>query len=180
MLKKKTKASLALLIIVLLLAACTQEESNKEVLEKVLEHQLNGPDEKFVELVMDPKYKTVADNKEENKELNQYVEDVYGPYFVESYLDSFITTSGTTYPVVAEHSGHKLYLKDLKIEQSEKMSNRYTFVAIVGYQKDSEEEKTANISGEVIFSKEEQGKIGKFEYRDEEGFVYTLMNDRNE
>lgn len=102
-----------------MLTACSQEEAedaNKEVIKTVLEHQFTGPDEKFVDLVWNPKYKSVVNNKEENKELDKYVEEVYGPYFLDSYISSFIATSWTTSPIVAHHSGHKLRLKDIMIE----------------------------------------------------------------
>ncbi len=188
MIKSNNKAKFITLFSLLLfmsgfmLAACSQEETedaNKEVIIKVLEHQFTGPDEKFVELVWNPKYRTVVNNKEENKELDKYVEEVYGPYFIDSYISSFLAASGTTYPIVAHLSGNKLSLKDIMIEQSEKMANRYTFVVTVGYQKNGEEEKTANVSGEVIFSTKKEGKIGRFQYRDEDGLVNNIMNDMN-
>lgn len=176
-----TLFSLLLFMSGFMLAACSQEETedaNKEVIIKVLEHQFTGPDEKFVELVWNPKYRTVVNNKEENKELDKYVEEVYGPYFIDSYISSFLATSGTTYPIIAHLTEHKLSLKDVKSEASEQMPTRYTFIATVGYQKNGEEEKTANISGEVIFSTKEEGKIGRFQYRDEDG-LGDIMNDMN-
>jgi len=168
-------------VLLLILTACSQEKTEeKEVIQKVLEHQFTGPDEKFVDLVWNPKYKTVVNNKEENKELDKYVEEVYGPYFTDSYISSFLAASGTTYPTVAHLSGHQLSMKDLVIQQSEKMSNRYTFVVTVGYQQDGEKEKTAKVEGEVIFSTSEKGKIGKFRYQDEDGLVNQLVKEMND
>lgn len=59
------------------------------------------------------------------------------------------------------------------------MSNRYTFLVKVGYQKNGEDEITANVSGEVIFSTKEVWKINRFHYRDEDGLVNKLLNDIN-
>ncbi len=165
----------------LLLVACSNddtEDANKEVITKILEHQFTGPDEKFVNLIWNPKYTTVVNNKEENKELEEYVEEIYGSYFVSSYMSSFLTSSGTSYPILAHLTEHKLNLADIKIEQSEKMSTRYTFVATVGYWKDGEEEKIADVSGEVIFSTKEEGKIGRFQYTGDGG-LGKLMNQQD-
>lgn len=79
-----------------------------------------------------------------------------------------------SYQVIADKSGHKLSLKDIVIEQSERMSNRYTFLATVGYQKNGENEKPANVSGEIIFSTKEEGKIGRFQYRDDDGLLEIM------
>lgn len=141
--------------------------ANREAINKVLEHQFSGPDEKFIDLMWNPKYKTVVNNQEENKELDRYVEEVYGPYFTASGLDSFISMFGTQYPYYAYESGYKLSFKGVKIEQNENISYRYSFIANVGYQKNGDEEKTANVKGEIIFSTKEKGKIERFEYKDE-------------
>lgn len=117
-------------------------------------------------------------NREENKELEEYVEEIYGPYFVESCIGSFLSSSGTSYPILAHLTEHKLNLADIKIEKSEKMSNRYIFVATVGYWKDGEEEKMADVSGEVIFSTKEEGKIGRFQYTGDGG-LGKLMNQQD-
>ncbi|MFK9091068.1 hypothetical protein [Bacillus salipaludis] len=153
-----------------LIASCSQTEEEDQyntAIKKVLEHQFTGPDEEFMELLWNPKYRTVVNNKEENQELDKYVAEVYGPYFTDSGLDSFIATFGTQYPTFAHDTGYKLSFKGVTIEQSEKIPYRYTFKAKVGYQKNGDEEKTANVEGEVFFSKKEEGKIGRFEYRDE-------------
>lgn len=183
MLKKfsKTKRimflSLVLMMSLFLISACSESEvkdTNFGVIKKVLELQFTGPNEEFMDLLWNPKYTAVVNGKEENKELDKYVMEVYGPYFVDSYLDTFLNTFGTTYQSTAYHSGYKLRVKDIAISKGEKMSNLYTFVATVGYQKNDEEEKTANVSGEVIFSTKEEGKIGRFQYGDEDGLLLTM------
>lgn len=187
---RKTKSTLFLSLMIIILAffivACSTDKdtsskvktenptsetdsnnSNREAINKVLEHQFSSPDEKFIDLMWNPKYKTVVNNQEENKELDKYVEEVYGPYFTASALDSFIATFGTQYPIYAYGNGYKLSFKGVTIEQNENISYRYTFIAKVGYQKNGDEEKTANVKGEIIFSTKEKGKIERFEYKDD-------------
>lgn len=162
--------SLVLILSGILLVACSKadaEDRNKEVIRKVLELEFSGPNDELMDLLWNPQYTTVVNNKEENKELDKYIEEVYGPYFTNFYLPTFINTSGLTYQTTADWAGYKLNLKEVTIEQSDKASNRYTFTATVGYQKNGEEEKTANVSGLVLFSTKEEGKIGKFHYRDD-------------
>lgn len=167
--------SLMIMMSAFFIVACSKAEAenttadtdtNKEVINKVLEHQFSGPDEKFIDLMWNPKYKTVVSNKEENKEFDKYVAKIYGPYFTESELDSFIAAFGTQYPTYAHENGYKLNLKGVTIEQSEK--NSYSFIANVGYRKNGDEEKVANVKGVIIFSTKEKGKIGRFEYRDDD------------
>ena len=169
--------SLMLLMSGFLIAACSKadaEDTNKEAIKKVLEHQFTGPDEEFMHLMWNPKYKTAVNNKEENKEFDKYVAEVYGPYFTDSGLDSFIDAFGTQYPTFAYNTGYKLSFKGVTIEKSEKIPYRYTFIAKVGYQKNGDEEKTANVEGEVIFSTKEEGKIGRFEYGDDDSLSDIL------
>lgn len=169
--------SFMLLMSGFLIAACSKadvEDTNKEAIKKVLEHQFTGPDEEFMELIWNPKYRTVLNNKEENKEFDKYVAEVYGPYFTDSGLDSFIAAFGTQYPAFAYNSGYKLSFKGVTIEQSEKIPYRYTFIAKVGYQKNGDEEKTTNVEGEVIFLSKEEGKIEGFQYMNDNGLSDIL------
>jgi hypothetical protein len=167
----KTKSiiflSLMLLMSGFLIAACSKadaEDPNKEAIEKVLEHQFTGPKEEFMEL----------NNKEENQEFGKYYAEVYGPYFTESGLDSFIAAFAPQYPTFAYYNGYKLSLKNITIEQSENISYRYTFIAKVGYQKNGDEEKTASVEGEVLFSTKEEGKIEGFRYVNDNGLSDLL------
>ena len=50
-----------------LISACSQaevEDPNKTVIQKVLELQFTGPDEKFMDLLSNPKYKMVKNGVE--------------------------------------------------------------------------------------------------------------------
>ncbi|WP_312476622.1 hypothetical protein [Neobacillus sp.] len=139
----------------------TEEQRNNEdnwvhktAIKKVLEHQFTGPDEEFMEL----------NKKEDIQELGKYYAKVYGPYFTESGFISFIGAFGTGYPSSAYYNGYKLSLKNITIEQWENTSYRYTFIATVGCQKNGDEEKTASVEGEVLFSTKEKGKIQGFRY----------------
>ncbi|MFF2755859.1 hypothetical protein ACFVR1_19380 [Psychrobacillus sp. NPDC058041] len=81
---------------------------------------------------------------------------------------------GTSYQSFADFNGYKLSFKEVSIEQSEKILNRYTFIAKVGFQKNGGEEKTINVEGEVLFSTKEEGKIGRFSYGNDNGFSDIL------
>ncbi|MGM0921336.1 MAG: hypothetical protein ACQEWW_08955 [Bacillota bacterium] len=160
-----------------LIAACSQkeeEDQHKTAIKKVLEHLFTGPDEKFIELLWNPKYTTVVNNKEENPELDKYVAEVCGPYMTDSYLNPFLSTIGTQYPTFAYDNRYKLSLKNITIHQSENDSTLYTFIAKVGYQKNGDEEKTTNVEGEVLFSSKEEGKIEGFQHMNDNGLSDIL------
>lgn len=179
--KKAFKISFISLMLLLsggIMAACSKAEAddpNVDVIERVLNLQFNGPDETMMKLLFDPQYEAVVDGKEVNEELDKYVSEVYGPYFTQFYLNTFIQTFGLQYPVLAHETNHKLNLLDVVIEKSDTAFNRYTFTATVGYLKDGEKEKTAEVSGIVLVSTKENGKIGKFEYGDDNGFLIELI-----
>ncbi|MBT2681280.1 hypothetical protein J7E38_20155 [Bacillus sp. ISL-35] len=174
MMKKLTVIILLLMVSGLFMAACSKsEETKKEAITKVLEHQFTGPDEEFMDLMWNPEYRTVVNEKEENKEFDQYVEEVYGPYFTKSGLDFFIAAMGTQYPTYAYENEYELTLKDVTIKQNEDNQNLYTFVAIVGYNKNGEEN-TANVKGKVSFSAKAEGKIARFEYGNDDGLSDEL------
>ncbi|WP_342539235.1 hypothetical protein MKY15_05700 [Sporosarcina sp. FSL K6-1540] len=182
MLERKNKTLIVFLTIIMsisgfLISGCSQDETgdpNKVVIQKVLEHQFTGPDKEFMDLLWNPKYKIVENGAERNSELDKYIEEVYGEYFTESQLDFFMRAFGTTYQSFADSNGYTLHFKEASIEQDEQVSNRYTFVAKVGYQKNGDEEKIINVEGLVLFSTKEEGKIGKFQYGNDNGFSDIL------
>ncbi|MFF2755860.1 hypothetical protein ACFVR1_19385 [Psychrobacillus sp. NPDC058041] len=75
--------TLIMLISGFLISGCSQDETddpNKTVIQKVLELQFTGPDEKFMDLLWNPKYKIVNNGIEENLELSKYIEELYGGF----------------------------------------------------------------------------------------------------
>lgn len=175
--KSKLLLSFTLFLSVFVLGACSKEESedaNKKVIQAVLELQFDGPDEEFMSLIHDPQYTTIIEGSEVNPELDKYVQEEYGPYFTQFYVEAFLNTTGLIYPVTAYVSEYNLNLKDVVIEKFKDVSNRYTFVATVGYQQEGEEEKIADVSGSVLFSTDEKGKIGKLEYEEDNGLLEEL------
>ncbi|TDL82729.1 hypothetical protein [Peribacillus frigoritolerans] len=158
-------------------AACSQKEEenqHKTAINEVIEHLFTGPDEKFIDLLQNPKYRTVMNNQEENPELDKYIAEVYGPYMTDSYLNPFINTILSQYSSFAYENGFKLSLNTIKINQSENHPTLYTFLAEVGYQKNGDEEKTVNIEAEVLFSSKEEGKIEGFQYINDNGLSVKL------
>lgn len=176
---KVSSISFILLLTGVLFAACSNTgagDLHAGAVEKVLKLQFNGPDEKFMNLLQNPDYTKVIDGKEVNEEFDKYIAEVYGDYFTEYYLIPFFQTSGLAYPAAADFSGHELNLKDVVVKQTDKDSNRYTFTATVGYLKAGEKEKTADVSGVVLFSTKEKGRIGKFEYGEDNGLYKELSS----
>jgi hypothetical protein len=121
-----------------------------------------------------PKYRTVVNNKEENPTFDKYVAEVYGPYITDSCLDPFVSTILSQYSNFAYDNGYKLRLKKISIKQSDTDSTRYTFIAEVGYQKNKEEEKTANVEGKVYFYSKEKGKISVIKIINDNGLSENL------
>lgn len=182
MLKRLLSLSVSLLISSVLLIACSAEteetaDPNIKIVKRVLELQFNGPDEELMDLVWNQKYTTIIEGTEVNKKLDKYIADVYGPYFTDFYLETFINTSGLDYPSSAYLADYTLQLKDAHVDSDEAVSNRYTFTATVDYKKSSEKVKSTDVSGIVLFSTEEPGNIGKFEYT-EDGGLLNEMNDQ--
>lgn len=148
----------------------------KSVIQKVLELQFNGVDKKLNEYLK-PEYRIVKDGREQLPEFKKYMDETYGPYFTEDGLNAFINAyGGTTYPILAYKFGYQLSLKDVIIEQDESISNRYNFTAKVGYQKDGSKEEIVAVNGIILFSTKEEGKIGKFQYRDDSGLA-SILNE---
>lgn len=149
----------------------------KTAIKKVLEQEFTGPDEKLIDLLTNPKYRTVVNKKEENQEADKYLAEIYGRYFADfSRIETFVAAyGGTRYQTNAYLSGYKLSLKNITIEQ-ENISYRYSFIAKVGYQKNGEEEKTASVEGEVVFStkEKEEGKIVGFRFVNDNGLLHIL------
>lgn len=180
--KRKNKTLIVFMTLIMsisgfLISGCSQDETgdpNKVVIQEVLELQFTGPDKEFIDLLWNPKYKIVENGAERNSELDKYIEEAYGEYFTESELDSFMRAFGTTYQSFADSSGYTLQFKEASIEQNEQAPNRYTFIAKVGYQKDGDEEKIANVEGLVLFSTKEEGKIGKFQYGNDNALSVIL------
>ncbi|KQL41780.1 hypothetical protein AN960_00455 [Bacillus sp. FJAT-25509] len=135
----------------------SSSETSKKAIRKVLEHLFTGPDKKLIDLMWNPKYRTVINKKEENPMFDKYVAEVYGAYITDSYLDPFVSIILSQYSNFAYDNGYKLSVKKISIKQSEIDSTRYTFIAEVSYQKD--EEKTVNVEGKAYFYSKEKGKI---------------------
>ncbi|WP_088011822.1 hypothetical protein [Gottfriedia acidiceleris] len=148
-------------------------ETSKKAIKKVLENLFTGPDKKLIDLMWNPKYRTVVNNKEENPTFDKYVAKIYGPYISDSYLDPFVSTILSKYTNFAYDNGYKLSLKKISIKQNDTDSSRYTFIAEVTYQK-NKEEKTANVEGKVYFYSKEKGKISVIKIINDNGLSDNL------
>ncbi|WP_129691624.1 hypothetical protein [Gottfriedia acidiceleris] len=151
----------------------SSSETSKKAIKKVLEHLFTGPDKKLIDLMWNPKYRTVVNNKEENPTFDKYVAKVYGPYITDSYLDPFVSTILSQYSN-AYDNGYKFSLKKISIKQSDNDSTLYTFIAEVSYQKNEDEEKTANVEGKVYFYSKYKGKISVIKIINDNGLSDNL------
>ncbi|MDS8673852.1 hypothetical protein RLJ60_04940, partial [Streptococcus pneumoniae] len=141
-----------ILLVGLLISACTQakmEDQNEKVIQKVLELQFSGPDEKLIDLMWNPKYKVVENGVEKNPEFEKYAKEVYGDYFTENELDIFMRTFGTSYQSLAHTNNYNLSFEGISIKKIEKNPNHYEFTAQVGYNKGDGQDGTTEAEGTI-------------------------------
>lgn len=191
--KKKSLGLLAAAIIVCLTAAgCSQQGSATEktesvtapntetatvsnpekeiqIIEAVLQEELNGPDEQFIQLAEEAMGGNELDGvkqKEYEMKLDSYLKEKFLPYYTE---EGFKSTQSTNmiyhyqYRFEPDSKG-KIKLIDSEVKQSEidTASNQYHIKATVEYSSPDEEPSLHELEGKVIFSTKE-GKIGVFQ-----------------
>ncbi|MGX1194181.1 hypothetical protein [Metabacillus sp. SLBN-84] len=175
--KKSLLIGVILILAALFTAACSGEEDRKQeetAVNEVLNRLFTGPDETFADLMLNPKYRKVVNGEEKNEKLDAYIKKEYGPYMTEDYLNTFLSTIGAQYTILAYENGYTLSLKNLTVKQDENQSALYMFSAEVGYQHKNGEEKTANVDGEALFSTQEKEKIQGFQNLDDDGLAEDL------
>lgn len=174
---KMVGAALVLLFLAIATSGCMEaqaDDPNMETIESVLALQFNGPDEELLEAMWNPANKKLVDGVEVNEAFDRYVADTYGPYFTASELDVFMRVFGTYFISLADIYGYDLSLKDVDIEQSEQVGNRYSFTAKVAFQQAGGKKQHAEVEGIVLFSTTETGKIGKFTYTSDQDLSQRL------
>ncbi|RSD28707.1 hypothetical protein [Mesobacillus subterraneus] len=178
-LRKYVILSVAIIFSWAVVTGCSKTEAkeiNGKVVEEVLKLQFSGPDEKLMDLIENPKYRTVKDGVEENQEFDQYMDELYGAYFTGRGLEFFVPVFANSYQVYAYNFDYKLTYKGAAVEKHGSIANRYDFVAEVGYQKEDGKEETVEVEGYVLFSEKEEGKIEKFHYGNDNGLSDRLRN----
>ena len=184
---KRMMGILLLICTALFVAACSQsgtaEENevakksdpavkDKEAIQAVIEKEFNGPDKKYRELwetAMD--FQTEEMNQEEYdafqetpeyKELMNYMEEAYAPYFTENAYETFSRTAAFTYSFSEED--YTINTADLEINQSKNEPTLYNFAFNVNYEDENDETADYAFEGNAIVP--EEGKIGKIEFDD--------------
>ena len=175
--RKWVLAGVIIILAALFTAACSGEEERKQeetAVNEVLNRLFTGPDETFADLMLNPEYKKVVNGVEVNEELDAYIKKEYGPYMTEDYFNTFLSTIGAQYTILAYENEYTLSLKNLMVKKEENQSALYKFSAEVVYQHKNGEDKTAKVEGETLFSTKENGKIQGFQNIDDDGLAEDL------
>ncbi|MGN7408590.1 MULTISPECIES: hypothetical protein [unclassified Sporosarcina] len=165
-------------------AAETETVSNEEkyiqIVESVLKEELNGPDEKYVQLAKAAMYGTEDPNsvkqKENDMKLASYIKEKYLPYFTEDGLTK-VQSIGMLYQYQSMFyfdAEYTLRLVDSEVKQSDidTASNQYHMKATVELTAPGEVPSLHELRGKAIFSTKE-GKIGDFQLSQKDS---TLSN----
>lgn len=149
------------------------EDEDESSLEAVLVKLFTGPDEKLVELASDPDNQTVIgqgvennneDSNEEETELDEYLKELYEPYFTEEAFEAFKAIYVLDYQLKAETNDVEMKPNSIEIEKVDEENGRYNFTLDVVYENDAESE-TSEVTGLVNFSGNE---ITRFEITGDE------------
>jgi PBP1b-binding outer membrane lipoprotein LpoB len=160
--------SLLLLGIILFLAGCSSDvesktqDQNITTIKTVLKHQFTGPDQEFVEGL---------DNIEK---LEQYYEERYKAYFTEEMFNKFISAHAYDYLLTAHNNGQQIKADTVSVEKDELTEGNYLFKLVVLHGEEESNQKSAEVSGKVIFNKE--GKITSIKYLNDGGLSEELRN----
>lgn len=155
-------------------------EMNIKTIEAVLKEELNGPDEKFVQLSKAALYGTEDPNsvkqKENDMKLASYIKEKYLPYFTEDGLTK-AESIGMLYQYQSMFyfdAEYTLRLVDSEVKQSDidTASNQYHIKATVELTAPGKDPSLHKLRGKAIFSTKE-GKIGDFQLSQKDS---TLSN----
>ncbi|WOV85827.1 hypothetical protein PGH26_07805 [Sporosarcina jeotgali] len=140
------------------------------MIEAVLQEELNGPDEQFIQLSEEAMGGNELDSvkqKEYEMKLDSYLKEKFLPYYTEEgYKRAQSTNMIYHYQYRFEpDSKGKIKLIETEVKQSEidTASNQYHIKATVEYSSPDEEPSLHQLEGKVIFSTKE-GKIGDLHF----------------
>jgi hypothetical protein len=165
---KRLSMSLLLIGMFLFLTGCSSsvnssgEDQNISAIKTVLEHQFTGPDSEFIEGL---------DNTEK---LEQYYEKRFRPYFTEERYTSFIASQAYDYLLMAYNNGVQIKAEKVTVEGIESTDGVYHFKVVVVYDKEGNNQKSAEVSGKATLNKE--GKIASIQYLNDGGLSHELKN----
>lgn len=187
---KKSMLILLLACVSLAVAGCSQSgkaqensaaDENKEAIQAVIEKEFNGPDKKYRELWeaamafqtddMDEEEYNAFQETPEYKELLNYMEETYAPYFTANAYETFSRTGAFAYSF--SEKDYTLNTDDLEITQSENEPTLYNFTFDVHYENESGETGVYSFEGNSIVP--EKGKIGKIQFDDQDGLNQAIQ-----
>ena len=158
--------SMLFLGVILLVAGCSSnvksmpQDQNIATVKTVLEHQFTGPDQEFIE------------GLDNIAKLEQYYEERYKVYFTEDMFNKFISAHAYDYLLIAHNNGQQIKADTVSVESDESTVGSYSFKLAVLYGEDGSNQKSAEVSGKVIFNKE--GKITSIQYLKDGGLSEAL------
>lgn len=165
-------------------------QTDKEAIEKVLNMQLNKPEDEFFEVVyakwqrMEEVYASEtefsSDPMEGTPELiayEEYIEKKFMPYFTPNGFDNFKVQPMDFHYFFAmdNQRDYEMELLELDIKQSENTATNYSFSADVEYTDPDGESNVYTLTGKAIVP--EQGKIGQINYTDANDFQQKISDD---
>jgi hypothetical protein len=163
-------------------SASPTKDGNITTLEDILEKVFTGPNQELNELLEDPDNATIIGKEEGTKnpkhptELDLYLEEMYQSYFTKDMYSKFLGEIALYYQqLFLTSSNIKTEVDSIDIKQNESARNSYEFIANVKFQKEGNEPKIYEVTGQANFT--EEGKIAGFKISTDNGLSEALIED---
>ncbi|MCM3745195.1 hypothetical protein M3193_13730 [Sporosarcina luteola] len=176
--RRKFGAAIFLVLISLAVTGCSQPDDDqdpiKEAVKKVVELQLNAPDEKSLFENYLPDTFDEDEMDEGFIEFKKYLEETYKPYLTESTFEQYILTNEL---VAFHHSANRfdyqLKVNHVDVEQNEVTPTNYNFTVDLDYVNKDGEETPIKLTGVAIMRDD---KIAKISYLGEKKLIRSLIS----
>ncbi|WP_400247360.1 hypothetical protein AB3U99_10375 [Niallia sp. JL1B1071] len=154
------------------------EDKNSRTLEMVLNETFTVPNKELRDILEDPNNYTIIGAEEKtslSNNLDAYIEKKYKAYFTEEMYDKYTGTYALSY-VAPSPENSEMKIRDVYVEQKEKLQNIYDFTAIIDYKKgDGSEVEKYEVKGQANFS--ENGKIAAFMIRQDSNLSLDIRSN---
>ena len=145
----------------LLIAGCSQikpQDKNKEVIQAVLEHEFNAPEEEVIRIMNDPT-SLVEAGQGPLIEYNNYLKDTYESCFTDSGYEKLVATGQAfMFHFEAYKYDYQINVTKLDVEQNKDTPTSYYFTVYIDYEKINGNKMKLEIPGIAILR---EGKIAK-------------------
>ncbi len=174
---KKRERGIAIFFIAfcILFAGCSKSDEQdqiKETVKKVVELQMNAPDEKaiFKNYFSDDEGKV----EEEYAQYMSYLKETYGPYFTESTFELYTRTDEfDMFHTVADRYDYQLKVNDVTVEQNEETPTNYNFTVDLDYVNKDGEKTAIEVTGVAIMRDDQ---IAKMSYLGDKQLLRSLYS----